>query len=47
MLRELGIPTMWDRQRQAWAVPSNRLDDVLVYAEHVDGRFVTFEAVAS
>lgn len=47
VLREMGVPTMWDRQRQAWAIPTNRLDDVLVYAEHVDRRFVTVSEAAA
>jgi hypothetical protein len=44
LLRRLDVPTMYDRDRRAWAVPTNRLDDVLVAAEHTERRFVTVEA---
>ena len=40
-----GVPTMYDRGRRAWAVPTDRLDDVLAVAEHVERRRVTVEAV--
>ncbi len=46
LLKRVGVPTMYDRQRKAWAVPTDRLDDVLVVAEHTEKRFVTVEAVA-
>jgi hypothetical protein len=46
LLDRVGVPTMYDRARRAWAVPTNRLDDVLVVAEHTEKRFVTVEAVA-
>ncbi|MDP9417224.1 MAG: hypothetical protein M3P48_05185 [Actinomycetota bacterium] len=45
LLKRVGVPTMYDRQRKAWAVPTDRLDDVLVVAEHTEKRFVTVQAV--
>ncbi|GAA3172744.1 hypothetical protein GCM10010531_27840 [Blastococcus jejuensis] len=39
------IPSMWDHLRRLWIVPIDRADDILVYAEHVEGRFTTVEAV--
>ncbi len=41
LLRQLDVPAMWDRDRQAWAIPTNRLDDVLAAAEYHQRRFVT------
>lgn len=39
------IPSMWDHLRRVWCIPIAYSDDVLVYAEHVEGRFTTVEAV--
>jgi len=47
LLRRIDVPAIWDRQRKAWAVPTTRLDDVLVAAEHIDSRFVTVAEVAA
>lgn len=38
-------PSMWDHRLRVWMVPIDRADDILVYAEHVEGRFTTVEAV--
>jgi hypothetical protein len=38
-------PSMWDHRRRVWMIPIDRTDDILVYAEHVEGRFTTVEAV--
>ncbi len=46
LLDRVGVPTMYDRLRRAWAVPTDRLDDVLVVAEHTEKRFVTVGVVA-
>ncbi len=45
LLKRVGVPTMYDCQRDAWAVPTDRLDDVLVAAEHAEARFVTVAGV--
>ncbi|SDY84809.1 hypothetical protein SAMN05661080_04797 [Modestobacter sp. DSM 44400] len=47
LLARAAVPTVFDRARRAWAVPTNRVDDVLVVAEHTERRFVTVEEVAS
>lgn len=39
------IPSQWDHLRRIWMIPITHADDVLVYAEHVEGRFTTVEAV--
>lgn len=46
LLARLGVPTMYNRPRRAWAFATARLDEVLVYAEHIEKRFVTVEDVA-
>jgi hypothetical protein len=38
-------PSMWDHRRRVWMIPIDRADDILVFAEHVEGRFTTVEAV--
>ncbi len=38
-------PSMWDHRRRVWMIPINRADDILVFAEHVEGRFTTVEVV--
>lgn len=45
LLDRIGVPTVYDRQRRAWAVPTARLDEVLVAAEHSERRFVTVAEV--
>lgn len=45
LLGRAVVPTMYDRARRAWAVPTNQLDAVLVVAEHSERRFVTVEDV--
>ena len=38
-----NVPHLWDRQARTWKVPRSRVDDVIAYAEHCEGRFVTVE----
>lgn len=45
LLRRLNVPSQWDPVKRLWAVPVNRVDDVLAYAEHAEKRFVTVEVV--
>ena len=35
----------WDHRRRLWMVSGDQVDDLLVYAEHTERRFVTVEAV--
>lgn len=37
--------SMFDHSRKVWMIPIDRADDVMVYAEHFEGRFTTVEAV--
>ncbi len=46
LLDEVGVPRIYDRRRGAWAIPTARLAEVLVYAEQIDRRFVTVQEVA-
>lgn len=40
-----GIPHQWCPDARAWMFPADRADDLIAYAEHVEGRVVTVEAV--
>ena len=40
-----NVPHLWDHALKTWRIPNGRVDDLIVYAEHVDGRFVTVEEV--
>ncbi len=42
---ELGIPRMRDPIRKVLCCPTNRLDDLLAYVEHRQGRLVELTAV--
>lgn len=45
LLDRVGVPTMYDRQRRAWAVPTDRLGAVIAGAERTERRTVTVKAV--
>lgn len=41
-----GIPRQWCPEERAWMFPADRTDDLIAYAEHVEGRVVTVEEAA-
>ena len=46
LLNRAGVDRrMWDHLSRTWCIPVDRVDDLLVYAEHFEGRFCTVEAV--
>jgi hypothetical protein len=46
LLDGAGVQARYDHRRGLWSVPVHLADDVRLYAERVESRFVTTEAVA-
>lgn len=43
LLEGAGIPRQWCHEERAFMFPANRTDDLIAFAEHVEGRVVTVE----
>lgn len=43
LLTGAGIPRQWCPEERTWMFPATRTDDLVTYAEHVEGRVVTVE----
>ena len=39
------VPSMWNPTLRAWTISRRRIDDLLVFAEHIEKRFTTVAAV--
>lgn len=46
LLEGAGIPRQWCPEARAFMFPADRADDLIAYAEHVEGRVVTVEEAA-
>jgi hypothetical protein len=40
-----NVPHLWDPETRTWKVSRKRLGDLIAYARHVEGRFVTTELI--
>jgi hypothetical protein len=40
-----NVPHLYDHSLKTWRISMRRVDDLIVYAEHIEGRFVTTELV--
>jgi hypothetical protein len=40
-----NVPHLYDHSLKTWRISARRVDDLIVYAEHIEGRFVTVETV--